>query len=305
MYIFDIILIISLSLMYYLNQPIQTPKIIYIPKGSINQIIAQLERNHYDVNKLDTYFLRLIGTPQHGWINLKTSNNTKADFLYKLTTSKAALQKVTLIPGETTYIFLNELAKKLHLNAATLQKEYKRQSPFSEGVLVPDTYQLPRGINEKIVIKLLLRLSLRRTKQLSYEIFGTYNEKKWFHYVALASIIQKEAANNAEMPIISSVIYNRLKKGMRLQMDGALNYGKYSHIKVTPKRIREDKSIYNTYKHKGVPKIPVCNVGFEAIKAAIFPAKTDYLYFVKSKLGVHKFACNYSTHLYNIRHATK
>ena len=291
--------------MYYLNKPIQTAKILYIPKGSINQIIAQLERNHYDVNKLDTYFLRLIGSPQNGWINLKTSSNTKADFLYKLTTSKAALQKVTLIPGETTYIFLNELAKKLNLNAATLQKEYKRQSPYSEGVLVPDTYQLPMGINEATVIKLLLKLSLRKTKQLSYKIFGTYNEKKWFHYVALASIIQKESANNAEMPIISSVIYNRLKKGMKLQMDGTLNYGKYSHIKVTPKRIREDMSIYNTYKHKGIPKIPVCNVGFEAIKAAIFPAKTDYLYFVKSKLGTHKFACNYSTHLRNIRHATK
>jgi len=304
-YISDIILIISLSFIYYLNKPIQTSKIIYIPKGSINKIITQLERNHYDVNKLDAYFLRVLGSPQSGWIDLKTTINTKADFLYKLTTSKAALQKVTLIPGETTYIFLNQLAKKLNLNAATLQKEYKRQAPLSEGVLVPDTYQLPIGINEASVIKLLLRFSLYKTKQLSYKIFGTYNQEKWFHYVAIASIIQKESANSAEMPIISSVIYNRLKRGMRLQMDGTLNYGKYSHIKVTPKRIREDMSIYNTYRHKGVPKIPVCNVGFDAIKAAIFPAKTEYLYFVKSKSGRHKFACNYSTHLRNIRRATK
>jgi len=291
--------------MYYLNQPIQTAKILYIPKGSINKIITQLQQNHYDVTKLDSYILRLIGSPQNGWIDLKTKINTKADFLYKLTTSKAALQKVTLIPGETTYVFLNSLAKKLNLNAATLRKEYNQQAPFPEGVLVPETYQIPIGINEHMVIKILLNLSLHKTKQLSNKIFGTYNEKKWFHYVALASIIQKESANNKEMPIVSSVIYNRLKKGMKLQMDGTLNYGKYSHVKVTAKRIREDMSIYNTYKHKGIPQIPVCNVSFDAIKAAIFPAKTKYLYFVKSKSGTHKFACNYSTHLANIRHATK
>ena len=305
MYVFDIILIISLSFIYYLTKPITTPQKIYIPKGSINKIITQLERNHYDINRIDAYFLRVLGSPQNGWIDLQTTTNTKADFLYKLTTSKAALQKVTLIPGETTYIFLNQLAKKLDLNAATLQREYKCQAPLSEGVIVPDTYKLPLGINEAMVIKLLLQFSLHKRKEFSYKIFGTYNEKKWFHYVAIASIIQKESANSAEMPIISSVIHNRIKRGMRLQMDGTLNYGKYSHIKVTPKRIREDVSIYNTYKHNGIPKIPVCNVGFDAIKAAIFPAKTEYLYFVKSKSGRHKFACNYSTHLRNIRRATK
>jgi len=255
--------------------------------------------------KLDSYILRLIGSPQNGWIDLKSNKNTKADFLYKLTTSKAALQKVTLIPGETTHVFLNELATKLNLNAAKLLKEYKQQAPLPEGVLVPETYQIPVGIDEHMIVKLLLRLSLYRTKQLSYKIFGTYNEKRWFHYVAVASIIQKESANNDEMPIVSSVIYNRIRKGMLLQMDGTLNYGKYSHTKITAKRIREDMSIYNTYKHKGVPKTPVCTVSFEAIKAAIFPAKTEYLYFVKSKSGAHKFACNYSTHLANIRHATK
>ena len=142
-------------------------------------------------------------------------------------------------------------------------------------------------------------------KKLSQKFFGNYNKRKWFRYVTIASIIQKESANVKEMPLVSSVIYNRIKRGMKLQMDGTLNYGKYSHIKITPKRIRHDKSTYNTYIHKGIPKYPVCNVSFDAIKAAIFPAKTSYLYFMKSKRGTHDFACNYSTHLRNIRHATK
>ena len=304
-YVFEIILIIVLSLMYYLNKPIQTPKVIYIPKGSINQIIAYLQQKNYDVCKLDSYILRLVGSPQYGWIDLGSTRNTKGDFLYKLTTSKAALQKVTLIPGETTYIFLEHLANTLHLSREKLFREYKRKSPYSEGVFVPDTYQIPVGIDEHRLIQLLLKRSMDRVKELSYKIFGTYNEKRWFHYVALASIIQKESANEKEMPIVSSVIYNRLRKNMKLQMDGTLNYGKYSHVKVTARRIRNDKSIYNTYKHRGIPSIPVCTVSIAALKAAIFPAKTNYLYFVKSKSGMHKFACNYSTHLANIRHATK
>ncbi len=234
-----------------------------------------------------------------------TTRNTKGDFLYKLTKAKAALQTVTLIPGETTYIFLNQLAKNLHLDREKLQKAYDKYAPLQEGVLVPNTYKFPLGITEDTLMKLLVEQSMEKMKQFSQKIFGTYNQKRWFHYVAIASVIQKESANNEEMPLVSSVIYNRIKKGMKLQMDGALNYGKYSHQKVTPKRIREDTTSYNTYKYKGVPKIPVCNVSFKAIHAAIFPAKTSYLYFMRSKRGTHDFACNYSTHLKNIRHATK
>lgn len=236
---------------------------------------------------------------------MKTNINSKADFLYKLTTSKAALQSVTLIPGETTYIFLNQLAKKLHLDRKKLEDEFMKNAPIEEGALVPDTYNIPRGITEKELIKVLLNISHQKMKALSMKFFGTYNEKKWFHYVAIASIIQKESANQEEMPIISSVIYNRIKKGMPLQMDGTLNYGKYSHTKVTAQRIRNDSSRYNTYKNKGIPSLPVCNVSIEAIKAAVFPKQTDYLYFMKSKKGTHDFTCNYSTHLRNIKHATK
>ena len=304
-YIFDIVLITILSFMYYLNEPIQSPKVIYIPKGSINQIIAQLHSDNYNVGKLDSLILRLVGSPQSGWINLSDIRTTRADFLYQLTTAKAALQDVTLIPGETTYIFLQELSKNLNLNFKKLQEEYKEQTPIAEGAFVPNTYKLPLGIEEKELIRILLENSILKMQQVSVKIFGNYNEKKWFQYVAIASVIQKESANTQEMPIVSSVIYNRIKLGMHLQMDGTLNYGKYSHVKVTPKRIREDLSIYNTYKHKGVPAVPVCNVSFDALRAAVFPVETDYLYFMKNRDGLHDFTRNYSTHLKNIRRATK
>ncbi len=264
-----------------------------------------MQSKNYEVCKLDSLLLRLIGSPQSGWINIGETKSTKADFLYRLTKAKAALQDITLIPGETTYIFLNQLSDSLKLDRKKLRQEYDAQAKIKEGMFVPNTYRLPIGITEKEIIRLLLKISKSKMKQFSVKVFGNYNEMKWFHYVAVASVIQKESANVEEMPIVSSVIHNRIKKGMKLQMDGTLNYGKYSHVKITPKRIREDTSVYNTYIHSGIPELPVCNVGFDAIKAAIFPAKTDYLYFMKSKNGKHNFTRNYSTHLYNIKHATK
>lgn len=291
--------------MYYLNKPVQTPKVLQIPQGSINQIITHLSKNGFEVNKLDSLLLRLIGSPQSGWIDIGETYSTKADFLYKLTTAKAPLVSVTLVPGETSYIFLKQLAETLHLSHELLQIQYTQQAPIAEGAFVPNTYHIPVGITEKELVRILLKHSSTQMQKFSQKVFGTYNPKKWFRYVAIASIIEKESADKSEMPLVSSVIYNRLKKGMRLQMDGTLNYGKYSHIKVTPQRIREDTSSYNTYKYRGVPEIPVCNVSFDALRAAIFPAETDYLYFMKSKSGKHDFSCNYSTHLTNIKRATK
>ena len=264
-----------------------------------------MKAKNYNVSKLDSLILRFLGSPQSGWINIGKTRTTRAEFLYKLTTAKAALQDITLIPGETTYIFLNQLSDSLSLDRNILKLEYKKQTSILEGAFVPDTYKLPIGITEKMLIKILLSKSSTVMKKVSMKIFGNYNHKKWFHFVTIASVIQKESANKKEMPIVSSVIYNRLRKNMKLQMDGTLNYGKYSHVKVTPKRIREDTTSYNTYKHKGVPNLPVCNVSLDAIQAAIFPAKTDFLYFMKSKEGTHDFTRNYSTHLKNIKRATK
>jgi UPF0755 protein len=253
--------------------PVKTNEVIYIPKGSINQIISYLKSKNYNVSKLDSFILRFIGSPQSGWIYIGEHQLSRADFLYKITTAKAAMTSVTLIPGETTYIFLKNLAKNLNLDEKELFYQFNKQSKIKEGVFFADTYKLPIGISEKNLIKILLKNSIKKHKRLAINIFGIYNEKKWFRYITIASLIQKESANKEEMPIVASVIYNRLKKGMKLQLDGSLNYGKYSHTKITAKRLREDKSRYNTYLYKGLPPQPVCNVSMDAIKAAIFPAK--------------------------------
>ena len=294
-----------LSFIYYLALPVSTSKVLYIPHGSITKIISYLQYKNLDVSPLDGYIVRLIGMPQQGWIAMDETRLSRGDFLHRLTTAKAAMRDITLIPGETTYFFLDQLAETMELDRVQLQYHYDRLAPIPEGAFVPETYKLPLGITEKDAVLLLLNRSISQMRQWSEKIFGAYNEKKWFQYVTMASVIQKEASDTADMPLVSSVIYNRLAQGMKLQMDGTLNYGPYSHTKITAKRIKSDTTSYNTYIYGGLPKDPVCNVSFDAIKAAIFPADTQYLYFVKGKDGKHKYTRYYSTHVKNIGNATK
>ncbi len=300
-----VVVIIMLSLAYYLNRPVKSSRVLYLPAGTGSSIIAYLHKAGYDVNGLDRLLLRFYGYPQRGWIEIGATRLKKGDFLYRLTHAKAAMTKVTLIPGETKEIFLDQVAGTLHMDRARLAKAYDRYAPYPDGVIWPDTYYVPLGITEEHLVYYLVRRSMRRHKELAKKFFGLYNPKKWFRYVTIASIVQKEAADAKEMPLVAGVIYNRLKKRMPLQMDGALNYGRYSHVKVTKRRIERDKTRFNTYLYKGLPPWPVGSVSLDALKAAIRPAKTSYLYFVKGKNGRHIFTKRYSSHLKAIKSVNK
>ncbi len=276
-------------------------KVTFVPQGSISQIITYLGQQKFNISpSVDKYLLFFIGKPQSGWIDIGETSLTRGDFLYKLANSKAAINTITLVPGETIDVFLYEISKEYKLSYTNLMNYYLKYSPIRDGLIIPETYHIPMGIGERHLVLYLTNYAWNYHEKISMKIFGEFDKKSWYRYLTIASIIQKEAANINEMPLISSVIYNRLKKGMKLQMDGALNYGKYSHIKVTPKRIGEDKSKYNTYKHKGLPLYPVSSVNKEAIFAAIFPKSSKYLYFVKSPKSGHVFSTNYKKHLQNI-----
>ncbi|MDD5211623.1 MAG: endolytic transglycosylase MltG [Sulfuricurvum sp.] len=294
-----------LSFITYLFTTVTSPKIVYIPKGSVFKSISHLQDKGVTLYKIDAIILRLIGHPQQGWIDLKDEKFTRIEYLYKLTTAKAATHTITLIPGETTDIFLEQIAEQLKLNAKKLKDVYAEMATVQEGMFVPDTYSIPNEISEERLITFLLDQSTQKRIAMATKLMGSYDKTKWLQLVTLASVIQKEAASVADMPMVSSVIKNRLAKGMRLQMDGTLNYGKYSHQKVTAARIRSDQTTYNTYKHRGLPDAPVCNVSYEALKAAIHPKDTDYLYFVRGKKGEHIYTSYFSTHHKNIVNATK
>ncbi|WP_233705018.1 endolytic transglycosylase MltG [Helicobacter felis] len=302
----EIALIIWLSFLFYLSIPIKSHDTLYIPSGSLRHVAQSLEG---ELNGLDLWILRTMGTlglwktPKSGYIAIPINANqeiSKGDFLYALTLSKKIYKNTTLIPGETLYFFMKNLAITFKLAEADLYKAYESKASYKEAAIIPDTYRFALGISANALVDYLLKHTAKQYEKWSLEFLGHYNKKEWEKNLIVASIVQKEAANAQEMPIIAGVIYNRLEKDMPLQMDGSLNYGKFSHTKVTRARILEDNSSYNTYKHKGLPDAPVGSVSLQAIKAAIFPAKTSFLYFVKNKDGVHVFSQHYSEHVRHI-----
>ena len=299
----NIALVLIISFTFYTTLPVKTTKTLLVPHGSITHIITQLTKQGYALSIIDKYILVLMGQPQSGWVNIDATELNRIDFLYKLTTAKAKMEKVTLIPGETKVLFLESIAQAFNLDKTKLAHYYKTFSKYPEAGIYADTYYIPYGISEKHLMYFLITESEKKYEEISQKVYGTYNPKQWLNILITASIIQKEAANAKEMPIVASVIYNRLKKGMPLQMDGTLNYGKYSHMKVTPERIKNDTSHFNTYKYKGLPSSPIGAVSLDALKAAMKPAKTNYLYFMKNTQGVHDFTNSYKKHRKNIKKA--
>lgn len=299
----NITLVLIISFAFYTTIPIKTTRTLLVPQGSIGYIISQLTQKGYALSPIDKYILAFLGQPQSGWVDIGETDLNRIDFLYKLTTAKATMEEMTLIPGETTELFLTSVAADLKLDKAKLEAYYKAFSNYPEAGIYADTYYVPYGITEKHLMHFLLTESEKKYEEISQKIYGTYSTKQWLNILIIASIIQKEAANTEEMPIVSSVIYNRLKKGMALQMDGTLNYGKYSHVKVTPERIKNDTSRFNTYKYKGLPDSPIGAVSLNAIIAAIKPSKTNYLYFMKNAQGLHDFSDTYKEHRQNIQKA--
>ena len=306
-WILETVFFISICCLFYLLSPIEINKrLIYIQKGSITHIVSQLSKENRGVAMMDKYYIALTGSLQHGWIELSDNKLSRIDFYKELTTAKAAMSEVTLIPGETTYVVLKNLAKEFCLDFSLLEKNYRslsRKHSLQKALLIPQTYKVPYGLDELSLITYLIDVSLNRHKY--YQATFHLDDKLWKQLLIKASIIQKEAASSDEMPIIASVINNRLKRNMRLEMDGTLNYGKYSHQKVTPKRIREDKSTYNTYKHRGLPKEPIALVSNQAILAVLSPAKSEYLYFMRNNSGKHTFTKSYKEHLKVIRDVQK
>lgn len=294
---FDLFFIIAITILFYLLQPVQTERVLNLPKGSLPKIITYLNENGGHYNKLDSLFIRLLGQPQSGFIDMKAEVLPKGAFFKALVSSKAATKDVTLIPGETMYFFIRILADTFNLSPESLQVAYDKYFPYPDGMIFPDTYSLPVGIDSDELMKLLYDISIKRHEQNAIRLLGAYNQEEWFKNVSIASVVQKEAANNEEMPIVAAVVFNRLEKNMPLQMDGSLNYGQYSHSKVTPERIRNDDTPYNTYRNKGVPPYPAGSVSIQAIEAVLNPAKVDYLYFVRDRsTGTHKFSKTYEEH---------
>ena len=166
-----------------------------------------------------------------------------------------------------------------------------------EGFLYPDTYLIEKSLDANYIIKIMLTRFEEILKQVKDETKVDIKDDDVEKIINVASMIEKEARVQRDRPLISSVIYNRLEKDMKLQLDAAVIYGLGYHVDVVLNKHLEIDSLYNVYKYKGLPVGPISNPGIDSIKAALLPEKTDYLYYILQKDGSHYFTNNYKDFL--------
>jgi len=157
-----------------------------------------------------------------------------------------------------------------------------------EGYLMPDTYKLPVKTNERKIVARLVSNWKNKVWSPNRALFAK-SDLPPDKVVILASMIEREARVPQDRPLISSVIRNRLKKKMKLQIDATILYalGQHKNL-VTFKDLKVD-SLFNTYKYPGLPPAPICNPGLASIEAALQPARSEYLYYVAKPDGSHIF----------------
>lgn len=185
--------------------------------------------------------------------------------------------------------------------------DFFEPSAPSEGFLYPDTYILPRTTNAEDLRDALVRnFSLHLSAELR-EGFAR-NGLSVYQAVTLASIVQREAVEEQEQPIIASVFLNRLNGGMKLDSDPTVQYALgYNPVQSTwwtnPLSSVEMQldSPFNTYTTFGLPPHPIANPGASALRAVAFPAQTSYYYFRArcDDSGLHIFAETFDEHLAN------
>lgn len=177
-----------------------------------------------------------------------------------------------------------------------------------EGFLFPDTYVVTRSTSAaQIVDRMTTNFRQHFTPELQRKAnaLGLTTRQA----VALASIVQKETALASEAPLVAGVYWNRLRRGMRLQADPTVIYALKRDGRWRGELLRSDydyESPYNTYMHAGLPPGPIANPGLDALKAAVNPARTSYLYFVADPTtGGHTFSTTFEDHLVAIAMARR
>ncbi len=239
--------------------------------------------------------------------------------VYKLSKTMTAVQIDKVLHGKPymKWVIIKEGLRKEEIAtilATTLGWNSKQKSTwiltdttsspeYTEGVYYPNTYLIPVAEEPAQVAK---RLIAKFNENFSpYLPQFTAKNIKWVRALTLASIVQREAANNADMPLIAGILWNRLDQNMALGVDATLQYvrgdtgkGWWAPITVADK---QTDSPFNTYKYKGLPPHPISNPGVPAIEAVLNPTKTDCLYYIHDKNRITRCAVTYEEHLQNIQ----
>ncbi len=196
-----------------------------------------------------------------------------------------------------------EVADILKANFTTYDESWRARLKFEEGYLFPDTYALAKDVDIETIIS-TMKANFEK-KYLSIPTSTTLTKEQ---IVIIASMVEREARLAEDRPLVASVILNRLKINMALQLDATVQYALgYNTIEQTwwKKNITladlKTNSPYNTYASPGLPPRPIANPGFEALKAVLEAPDTDYLYYISDQTGHNHYAKTLPEHNANIK----
>lgn len=236
------------------------------------------------------------------------AHRTPNEVLQQLTTGGAQVATWVTIPEGFT---ANEIATTLSARGfgpeEALRAQFRtgaltfdgRRTPSLEGYLFPDTYLIasdatPAQIARQFTAEFSCKLppdAAARAARLGLTLP---------QLVTLASLVEREGKADEERPLIAGVYYNRLHRGMTLDVDATIEYTFAHHKDVITYADLASDSPYNTYKHLGLPPTPIANPGLPSLRAALDPQASDYLYYVAMGNGHHAFARTLAEHNANV-----
>ncbi|MER5378866.1 endolytic transglycosylase MltG [Streptomyces sp. NPDC002688] len=202
----------------------------------------------------------------------------------------AAVDKALRVPAGTTKKSLVKAALKLPNDA--------RGNP--EGYLFPATYPLGEKTTPESLLTFMVTTANKKFNGAPIAAGAQRNAMNVYQAVTIASIVQAEAATKADMGKVARVVFNRLERGMPLQMDSTINYALNRSTLSTSQADTRINSPYNSYQRMGLPPTPIANPGEEAMRVAINPPPGDWLYFVTVKPGDTRFTASYEEHQRNV-----
>ena len=165
----------------------------------------------------------------------------------------------------------------------------------AEGYLFPDTYAFPLAMPQEAILRAMVR-RFRAVFGPDLELRAVDLGLDVQQAVTLASLVEEETARPEERPLVAAVFLNRLRRGMPLQSDPTVLYGREAGDRTITRRDLRRRTPHNTYTTRGLPPTPIANPGRAALEAAVTPATVPYLYFVARGDGSHEFSTDLAAH---------
>ncbi len=289
--------------------------IVTVPQGAGTSAIASILEESKVIRS--AFVFKLVsrvkgydGSYKAGEYELSAYSDLEG-IMKELKSGKSLASMITVPEGLSVEALIEKLVEEKRIDEENFRKQLstgKFDYRFLEGIpegdkrlegfLYPETYAIGLNADDHEIIDIMLR---QFDKVFTSEMYDRAAELGYSvrEIVTVASLIERESGNDDERAKIASVIYNRLKKGQRLQIDATVQYalGK-TKARLYAKDLKV-KSPYNTYLNAGLPPTPICSPSIASIKAALYPADTDYYYYVlKNKnSNAHNFAKDYDTFL--------